>query len=235
RADRCTDTLEVHGPEERGDVRAEHAGVQQVSLPEPHEVGEAAQFREPPEGDDIGRRAPDVQQYGAGVASPQIVRGGEPVGSGKERGCPIMEPAVRTIELRPWKCSLHGTRDERDPLRLVLKTVGKLPAHHDGRRIGPPLHVAQEVVRDGCLLPEGAVVEVDAVLVDNLEIRAPDIDPDHSCVTFPCVSNRTLPFRWTPAGPSPFEAAMRRSAISSSMQAAIPTRLVVIRGFTSTT
>ena len=54
-------------------------------------------------------------------------------------------------------------------------------------------------------------MDMDTVIIDNLEVCTPDIDTDHTGVTFPFVSNRTLPVRWTLSGPWPLDAATSRS------------------------
>ena len=106
-------------------------------------------------------------------------------------------------------------------------------------RTSPPLHLLREYDSAGAPpgsapLPERAVMDENPVACHDLQVGAADIDPDHSRSTWPWLSKRTLPDRCTASGPSPLDAAMRRSAISSSMQATIPTRLVVMRGLTST-
>ena len=45
----------------------------------------------------------------------------------------------------------------------------------------------------GDFLPERAVVDMDTGIINNLEVCPPDIDPDHTFVTIPFVSNRALP------------------------------------------
>jgi len=128
----------------------------------------------------------------------------------------------------------HGIDDECDALRLAGKTVGEFSAHDDGGVLAFT-RVAPEHPGERRFSPERAVMDMGTRTVDDFEVGAADVDPDHSRSSLPSLSNLTRPERWTDAGAFPYEASTRTRAISSSMQAAIPTILVVGLGLTSTT
>ncbi|KAF5030368.1 hypothetical protein DSECCO2_638830 [anaerobic digester metagenome] len=142
-----------------------------------------------------------------------------------------MERCVGPVEGGVGNDPLDGIDDPADPLDLARKAVREFPAHHHGCG----LCVWFEEIGERCPLPERAVVDMHAGIVDDLEVRTADIDADHTRLILPPVSNRTLPERCTSPNASPCDALKRMSAISSSMMAAMPTRLVVGLGLTSTT
>ena len=147
----------------------------------------------------------------------------------------VMKLPVSAIKTGRKKRVPDCIHNKGDAFHLALKTIGKFTTHNHSHRI---IRISDILVQQGCErcpFPERAVMEVRTSIIDDFKISTPHIDPNHIRVTFPCVSKRALPVRCTWSGPPPFDAATRISAISSFMQAAMPTRLVVIRGFTSTT
>ncbi|OPX73560.1 MAG: hypothetical protein A4E39_01001 [Methanoregulaceae archaeon PtaB.Bin152] len=227
-------TAKGNTPDDRGNGRAEEPRVDKVAFLEPQEIGEAVEGRERSQRDDVGRGAPHVHEQAFRVTFMEKRSGRKPVGRGEGWNRGVVEPAVGAVEERFRKDLPDGPCDPGHALALGREAVRKLPAHHHCRFPARGL-IATEHPGERGPFPQRAIDGVHTPVRCKFDVCAADIDPYHSRSTLPWLSNRALPRRCTSLGPPPLEAWTRISAISSCMHAAIPTMLVVIRGFTSTT
>ena len=133
-----------HARRDRRQVRAQHAGVDQLARQQPLEIvlpargNPAADDR-----DDVGGRAADVDQQRVRVLIGHRQRGRDPVGGGdvpgpRSRRLHGDELAGRRQHARVAERRLGGVEHERHALALGAERVGQLGGHRDRHRVRRP-------------------------------------------------------------------------------------------------
>src|SRR4051812_18168176 len=192
--DRAPPPAHRHASGDRGEVRPQRAGVDELAREQPVEVG-APGGRDPPgsDRDDVGRRAADVEHQRVGVPRGDRERARRPVRRGDvERPGPRLGDADQLARRRERAHRSddrrrHRVEHEGDALALGGELVRQLRGHRDRHEVRRPelaehvahdrrqrAPVAHDVVRAQHRAPRVAVPP------HRLRVDAADVEADHA-------------------------------------------------------